>query len=276
VRLLDQALRERFKTPPGTAWVNYVRCHDDIGWTFSDEDAARLYINGYDHRRFLNQFYTGRFPGSFARGLPFQANPKTGDMRISGACASLAGLEKALNEETALEVSLAVRRILLIHAVILTIGGIPLIYLGDEIGTLNDYRYQTDPAKASDSRWVHRPQAAAQDYARRGDAESLPGSVYQGLRRLIEMRKAAPALAGGEMEVMELDNPGVFGYVRSSGGSRALVFANFTERPQRIPAQFLRLYGLGYGFVNLLSGAALPFADLELAPYEFLCCRPQA
>ncbi len=98
--MLDQALRERFTIDPGCAWVNYVRVHDDIGWTFSDDDAARLNINGFDHRQFLNAFYTGRFEGSFARGLPFQENPKTGDARISGTCASLAGLEKALREET--------------------------------------------------------------------------------------------------------------------------------------------------------------------------------
>ncbi|HEY9151715.1 MAG TPA: alpha-amylase family protein, partial [Anaerolineales bacterium] len=78
VDLLAQALATRFKIHPKTSWVNYVRCHDDIGWTFSDEDAARLGINGGDHRRFLNEFYRGRFPGSFARGLPFQENPKTG------------------------------------------------------------------------------------------------------------------------------------------------------------------------------------------------------
>ena len=117
VRMLDQALRERFAIQPGCAWVNYVRCHDDIGWTFSDEDAARLNINGYDHRRFLNSFYTGRFQGSFARGLPFQENPKTGDVRISGSCASLAGLEKAIKEETEKDVELAIRRILLVHGV---------------------------------------------------------------------------------------------------------------------------------------------------------------
>ena len=95
VSLLNQALRERYKIPSDTAWVNYVRCHDDIGWTFSDEDARRLSIDGFHHRNFLNAFYTGRFPGSFARGLPFQENPKTGDVRISGTCASLAGLGKS-------------------------------------------------------------------------------------------------------------------------------------------------------------------------------------
>jgi amylosucrase len=131
VRLLSQALATRFKIHPETAWVNYVRCHDDIGWTFADEDAAHLGINGFDHRRFLNEFYRGRFPGSFARGLPFQENPKTGDCRISGTCASLAGLEKALNEEGPAEVEFAIRRILLIHGIILTVGGIPLLYLSD-------------------------------------------------------------------------------------------------------------------------------------------------
>ncbi|NMD26932.1 MAG: amylosucrase, partial [Chloroflexi bacterium] len=109
VDLLHQALRGRFAIDAHTAWVNYVRCHDDIGWTFDDADAARLGINGSDHRQFLNEFYRGRFPGSFARGLPFQENPKTGDCRISGTCASLAGLEKALSEEGPAEVELAIR-----------------------------------------------------------------------------------------------------------------------------------------------------------------------
>lgn len=111
VRLLEFSMQKRFQLPENCTWVNYVRCHDDIGWTFSDEDANQLWINGYDHRRFLNEFYTGRFPGSFARGLPFQENPKTGDCRISGTCASLAGLEKAITQETSREIDLAVKRI---------------------------------------------------------------------------------------------------------------------------------------------------------------------
>jgi len=152
VRLLRYSMQERFEIDPACAWVNYVRCHDDIGWTFSDEDAAHLWINGYDHRLFLNSFSTGNFPGGFARGLAFQENPKTGDCRISGTCASLAGLEKAINEETSVEVDLAIQRILLIHSIILSMGGIPLFYLGDEIGTLNDYKYRSDPVKRSESR----------------------------------------------------------------------------------------------------------------------------
>jgi len=268
VLLLGQALRERFKLPAGTAWVNYVRVHDDIGWTFSDEDAARLWINGYEHRKFLNAFYIGRFEGSFARGLPFQENPKTGDARISGTCASLAGLEKALREETAAEVELAVRRILLIYSVILTIGGLPLIYLGDEVGTLNDYDYRNDPAKAADSRWVHRPFTDWQRYARRDDLTTTEGRIYQGLHRLIEMRQTNQAFAGQEMQVIDTGNPHVLGYVRSHATQRAVILANFSERDQIVPANLLRLYGLGYSFVDLLSGETVAAQDIILTPCD--------
>ena len=92
VSLLVHTLRRRHQLPPNTAWVNYLRCHDDIGWTFDDQDAAAIGINAYEHRQFLNDYYTGQFPGSFARGIPFQENHETGDMRISGTMASLAVL----------------------------------------------------------------------------------------------------------------------------------------------------------------------------------------
>jgi amylosucrase len=271
VRLLQYSMRKRFAITPGCAWVNYVRCHDDIGWTFDDADAAQVGINGYDHRRFLNAFYTGRFPDSFARGLPFQENPKTGDARISGTGASLAGLEKALREQTPAEVALAVRRILLIHSVILSIGGIPLIYLGDEVGALNDYGYRDDPDKAADSRWVHRPAADPARYARRGDPETVEGQVYGGLARLIAVRRASLAFASSEMSVVETGNGHVFGYVRQGEGQRVLALANFSEDPQTVSANVIRTYGLGYAFRNLVDGeAASASSELVLGPYQFV------
>jgi glycosidase len=242
VRLLSQALATRFKIHRETAWVNYVRVHDDIGWTFSDEDAAILGVNGYDHRRFLNEFYRGRFEGSFARGLPFQENPKTGDCRISGTCASLAGLEKALNEERPNEVELAIRRILLIHGVILMAGGIPLIYLGDEIGTLNDYTFRDDPAHERDSRWVHRPRADWEKYARRNDPNCVEGRVYLGLQNLITLRKGHEAFAGGELEIIPTENDHMLGLMRKHAGKRAVIFANFSEYSQTIPARIFEGY----------------------------------
>jgi amylosucrase len=240
VNLLSQALAERFELPEGTAWVNYVRCHDDIGWTFSDEDAARLGINGYDHRRFLNEFYRGRFTGSFARGVPFQENPKTGDCRISGTCASLAGLEKALNEEGPEEVELAIKRILLLHFVVMTAGGIPLIYLGDEIATLNDYSYQEDPKHKNDSRWVHRVPADPERYAQRLDANTLPGRVFQGMRALIELRKALPGLGGGKLEVIDTRSGSVLGFTRVFQDEQLMIMANFSEREHAIPEWVVR------------------------------------
>jgi amylosucrase len=271
--LLSASMRDRFHIHPGCAWINYVRCHDDIGWTFSDEDAAGLNINGYAHRRFLNDFYTGRFAGSFARGLPFQENPKTGDCRISGTCASLAGLEKALFEETAAEVSLAVRRILLIHSIIMTIGGVPLIYLGDEIGMLNDYSFRGDSAKEHDSRWVHRPIADPARYALRSQAGTPEEQIYSGLQRLTAARKANPVFGGGEMRVVDCGSPSVFAFLRSREGQRALVLANFSEEAQIIPANLLRLYGLSYQFTDLLTGNAVPSADLTLPAYEVVCLQ---
>lgn len=274
IRLLAVSMRERFRIPDGCAWVNYVRCHDDIGWTFSDEDAQRIGINGFDHRQFLNAFYTGRFPGSFARGLPFQENLRTGDCRISGSCASLAGLEKALNEETEREVDLAIRRILLLHGVILTIGGIPLIYLGDEIGILNDYSFRNGPAKLKDSRWVHRPVADWSKFERRHDANSLEGRIYNGLQRLIELRKNNSVFNGQEFQVLETENPHVFGYLRSFQGKRALMFANFSEQSQRLSGNLLRLYGLGFHFIELLSGTKVSTADFILQPYQLAAFMP--
>ena len=143
--------------PASTAWATYLRCHDDIGWAVLDEDAAALGWSGFAHRRFLADFYAGKFPGSFARGEVFQDNPTTGDRRTSGTMASLAGLEDALAAGDPDLVDLAIRRILLGHALVFGYDGIPLLYMGDELGMLNDHSYLDDLALAADNRWLHRP-----------------------------------------------------------------------------------------------------------------------
>lgn len=276
VRLLRHSIGRRFRIPEECAWVNYVRCHDDIGWTFDDGDAAALGINGYDHRRFLNSFFTGRFEGSFACGLPFQENPRTGDARISGSLASLAGLEQAIRLKDADALELAIRRICLLHAVILSIGGIPLLYLGDELGVTNDYAYRSEPAKAADSRWVHRPATDWLQAERRHVPESVEARIYVRLRRLIEVRKATPAFAGSEMSVVDPGNEHVFAYVRpdprSEAGQRVLVLANFSESPQEIRANEVRLYGLSYRYRDLVSDGLLVLGveDIQLEPYQVM------
>ncbi|HMD89803.1 MAG TPA: alpha-amylase family protein [Anaerolineaceae bacterium] len=272
VKLLSESLRQRFKIPDGCAWVNYVRSHDDIGWTFSDDDSWKLGINGYDHRHFLNSFYTGQFPGSFARGLPFQENPKTGDCRISGTCASLAGLEKAINQETSLEVDLAIARILLLHGVILFIGGIPLIYLGDELGTLNDYSYRDNPAKSHDSRWVHRPRTDWNRVELRSDPQTIEGRIFSGFQRLIAVRKKNIVFSDGDTQMIDCGTH-VLGFLHTYQAKRVLVLANFCEKDQIIQANLLRIYGLGYQFRDLVTNKNIRLKDITLKPYQLMALQ---
>lgn len=222
--MLAQAIERRHNLPQGCCWVNYIRSHDDIGWTFSDEDAAELGKDGANHRRFLNAFFVNRHPGSFARGVPFQDNPRTGDCRISGTTASLAGLEQG--REGALE------RILLAFSITMSLGGIPLIYLGDEVGQLNDYSYLNDPSKMDDSRWVNRPSYPQSNYDQRHDLESIPGRLYAGIKRLIELRKSTEELAGGRAMGFFTGNPAVLGYQRPGPGSTVLCLCNFSDEAQ--------------------------------------------
>jgi amylosucrase len=237
-RMLRQALERRHALPDGCAWVNYVRGHDDIGWTFADEDAAEFGIQGYDHRRFLNAFYVNRFPGSFARGVPFQENPRTGDARVAGTTASLAGIEAGDPH--------GVDRVLLAHAIALSTGGIPLVYLGDEVAQLNDDSYLDDPALADDSRWVNRPPYPAAAYAQRHDRSTPSGAVYAGLRRLIHVRRDTPELAGGHLVPFDAKHPTVLAYQRpgapdaaASAGTTILCLANPGDAPATIVASTL-------------------------------------
>ena len=150
-------------------------------------------MSGPAHRAFLSDFYDGTFPGSFARGTLFQVNPATGDKRISGSFASLAGLEKAVGEGDDAAADLAVQRILMGHALIAAFGGIPLVYMGDELALPNDYSYRDVPEHAHDSRWVHRPRM---DWtaAEGRDGTSHGARVFQGVRHILARRRATPAL----------------------------------------------------------------------------------
>ncbi|MDO4904150.1 MAG: alpha-amylase family glycosyl hydrolase [Lautropia sp.] len=262
VNLLQQALEKWHELPADTAWVNYVRSHDDIGWTFADEDAAQFGINGYDHRKFLNRFFNNRFPGSFARGVPFQENPQTGDARVSGTFASLAGLEQ--NDP------LGPSRMLLLFSLALTTGGLPLIYLGDEVGTLNDDKYLNNPLEAGDSRWIHRPFRDAARYEQRNDPNTSAGQVYTGLRKMITMREATPAFAGGHLIGYRAGNPSVLGYTRSNGQQTILVLANYSEFEQHCPAQVFQAMPKR-PMRDLLSNQEYELQNgITLAPYGVL------
>ncbi|MGJ3239102.1 MAG: amylosucrase [Anaerolineae bacterium] len=269
VNLLQTSMAKRYTIPEQCAWVNYVRVHDDIGWTFADEDAWEVGINGYNHRRFLNAFYIGKFEGSFAIGEPFGYNQHTGDMRIAGTAASLAGLEQALQRDDPLLIEMALKRLLLIHSVIISAGGIPLIYMGDEIAMLNNYDWRDDPEKREDSRWTHRQPHDWDASTQRDDPDSIPGHLYQGLRELIDIRKRTPALGAGFSTFFDTHNQHVLGYIRSHA---VLVLANFSEHEQVVKRDIVRTYATHANSVFDLRTQETVTLDetITLAPYQFV------
>ncbi len=260
VHLATQALRALPATPSTTAWITYVRCHDDIGWAIDDGDARAVGLTGWGHRAFLSSFYSGTFPGAFARGLVFQENQATGDRRISGSLASLAGLEAATETGDAGDMRAAVARILLLHAVMLGWGGLPVVWMGDELGLLSDGGWDTDPRYGGDNRWAHRPRmpwSVAAEAA--GDPEGAAGpagAVLAGLTRLIAARASLDQLhASVASEVMLPSDPGVLLVRRDHPLGPLMCAYNMTEDWRPVPLHRLHEAGLGADCIDRISNA---------------------
>ena len=234
-RLLQYSMKKRFSIPANAAWVNYVRSHDDIGWGFANEDCAEIGMDGPALRNFLNAFFTGQIEGSFAVGLPFGYNPFTNDMRICGTTASLAGLEQALHSGDAAAIELAIRRILAMMGVIFAAGGIPLLYLGDEVGTLNDYSYQRDVSRAGDNRWVHRPVANERALLQRHDPTTVSGRIFGTLQRLIALHTSHPIFAADQPTCwLDCDNDHIVLFARQQDQQAIYIAVNFSAQPQTL------------------------------------------
>jgi len=257
-KLLARSMAKRHSLPAGTSWINYVRCHDDIGWTFADEDAAELGIHGYDHRQFLNRFYTGEFPGTFSRGVSFQYNPVTGDRRICGSAASLTGIERARVEKLKPEEQeTALNRLLLLYTVAYTAGGIPLLYLGDEVAVENRYEYEKDPAQAADSRWVHRPLWSDQLAAQRHDKTTTAGRVFEALCRLAKVRRENAVFGVQAVTVHDTPFPSILAYSKELAGTRMTLVGNFAEYPVTLDEVTLGRVLAGKKGKDLLTGKAV-------------------
>ncbi|MBT9589514.1 MAG: alpha-amylase [Thiobacillus sp.] len=228
-------------------WLNYVRCHDDIGLGFDDND---VHLAGYDpvqHRRFLIDYFTGRFPGSPARGLPFGENPKTGDARISGSLASLVGLENALESQDEAAIDNAIKTILLLHSMILSFGGIPLLYYGDAVGMLNSREYLEDPGKRDDNRWTHRSHFDWDKAKKRHQTGTVEHRIFTALKRLIALRKETMAFADFDnRQLLTVANPNLLVFFRTDPRNirnRVLIIGNFNVEAQTLPIGALKLHG---------------------------------
>lgn len=277
-RLMTHVLKTHFpESFLDATWATYIRCHDDIGWAITDEDTAPFPpMTGAGHRGFLADFYNGTFPGSFARGEDFQVNPETGDRRTNGSFASLAGLEEALWADDPAKIDLAVNRILLGHALIAAFGGVPLLYMGDELGLLNDHSYLEDPDRAADGRWMQRPRM---DWARAEvaeSAESPAGWIWRGTRHLMRARKATPELSGRvPTRVLETGHAAIFAVARPAPERRLTAVFNFTEDWQEIAPAVLDLAPGAYR--DAITGAVMEIdhGPLRLGPYARLWLHPE-
>lgn len=228
-------------------WLNYVRCHDDIGLGFDDTDILQC---GYDptrHRRFLIEYFTGKFPGSLARGLPFGENPKTGDARISGSLASLVGLEAALEQGDEAAIDTAIRWISLLHGVILSFGGIPLLYYGDAVGMTNSSEYLEDPNKRTDNRWIHRYHFDWDKAERRHETGTVEHRIFGELKRMISRRKEMRTFADFDnRRLLAVENINLLAYLRTNpinNRQNVLVIANFNDHVQTVSIAELQSLG---------------------------------
>ncbi|MGV9671059.1 alpha-amylase family protein [Gordonia sp. NPDC003504] len=265
-RLAAHALGSLPPTPATGTWICYVRCHDDIGWAIDDADAAAVGLDGAAHRRFLSDWYSGEFPESPAAGLVFQANPRTGDRRISGTAAALTGLQTAIDDAS---VNAALGRMFLIHAIIYGWGGIPVIWSGDELGTPNDAHWAAEPGHADDNRWAHRPRLDPARPALRDDTTTVPGRLFAGLRHLGRIRSSLPHLhARVPSEIAWADGPVLVTLRRAPLGPMICVY-NVSACTVSFPVEVITGHGFARPWDVISDRAVTADADglLWLTPY---------
>ena len=232
-RLLRKQLDSVNSLPKEYVFLNYLRCHDDIGWGLDFDTLHGWGMEEVPHKKYLNEFFQGHTEGSVSRGELYNDDPTTGDARFCGTTASMCGLETATTPE---EEALAIRQDLMLHAMMLFQSGIPMLYSGDEIGQLNDYTYKQDPAKAADSRYVHRGKLPWDRVAQRSDGTTPAGQIFEGLHQLETLRHAHPAFeASAVTDTLDTGDNAVLGMTRSDGSEALVGLFNFANAPKQVP-----------------------------------------
>ena len=264
VRLLRHQLRQIFALPGQYTFLNYLRCHDDIGWGLDYSFLAQFGQEEVAHKKYLNDFFTGSFPGSWSRGELYNNDPRLGDARLCGTTASLCGVEKALEENDAEALDVALRRDITLHALILALSGVPVLYSGDEIAQLNDNGYHGDPLRAEDSRYIHRGSFPWDKAGNRFDAGTPQGRIFQALRRLETLRAEHPAFeSGADLWLTETGSDQVLGFGRYAGREQLVGLFNFSDEPR------LALVPGNDPFADLISGETGLTGSVSLPAWGF-------
>ena len=264
-RLLKHQLAQVFALPKNYTFLNYLRCHDDIGWGLDYPFLRPFEFEEVPHKRFLNDYLTGKWQGSPARGELYNDDPRLGDARLCGTTASLCGIETALRDGNEAMLEWAVRLDLMLHAYMLTLSGIPVLYSGDEIAQENDYSYHDDPLKSDDSRWLHRGAMDWEAAKKRNDESTPEGIIFHGLRRL-EKERASHRVFDGTADVwlVNTGDDGVLGIGRYFEGEKLVALFNFSETEKPVSMDETG------DFRDLLSGEAVSKDSIRIPSGGFV------
>ena len=248
--------------PREYVFLNYLRCHDDIGWGLEYDWLRKENMEEVPHKRFLSDYFTGKWPGSMARGELYNDDPSSGDARLCGTTASLCGLEGALETGNQEAEEKAVACDQMLHAFMMTLSGIPMLYSGDEIGQLNDYSYRNDPAKAADSRYVHRGKFHWEMAAKRTKKGTVQQRLFSGIRRLEEIRKKLPVfLNAAAVRTADTGDPAVLCLIRELDGEKLAAIFNFSGEEK---TAYINEPGT---YRDLLSEEDLEGVNVPMGPY---------
>lgn len=265
VRLLKRQLDIVNSLPKEYVFLNYLRCHDDIGWGLDYDVLLLDGIGERSHKQYLNDYFQGYAGGSNSRGELYNADPVTGDARFCGTTASMCGVEKAEKEQDAGAAERAVRLVLMLHAYMFMQSGIPVLYSGDEIGQLNDYTYKEDSNKAADSRYLHRGPMDWKLADKRKDLNTVEGKIFQGLSRLEQIRKTEQVFVSeADTWTIETWDPSVLCIGRYYDGEKIIGIFNFSEYDRT--AWINETDG---DYVDLLSGEDKKPVGVDIPAYGF-------
>ncbi len=227
-RVMLSAQHPIMQKPLGCTWISYTRCHDDIGLGYDDYMIERAGFNPYKHRTYLKNYFAGWQEGSVSAGALFSVNPKTGDARISGSLASLCGLEKAIEWKSEIEIENALRKIILMQAHTMFMGGIPMLFYGDDLAYTNDYSYLQDAGKSYDNRWMHRPIMNWDRNEKRNEEGSFEHRIFSQTKKLIATRNGLDVISDTKnVTWMTPHNIHVAGFVRANESKKLYFLFNY-------------------------------------------------
>ena len=233
VRLLKHQMGQVFALPKEYTFLNYLRCHDDIGWGLDYPYLRQFGQEEIFHKKYLNDYLTGFFPGSTARGELYNDDPRLMDARLCGTTASLCGIEAARQRQDGEALEQAIRLDQMLHAFMFTLSGVPVLYSGDEVGRENDYSYHRDPLKREDSRYLHRGDMDWALAAQRTDKATVPGRLFSAIRKMEDMRFMCPVFdREADTWLLNTDNDAVLGIGRYYRGKKLLAVFNFSREKQ--------------------------------------------